>query len=118
MKKNFPIDLDLELEDEFIDDFGEIEGDKEQPMESPKRKDSPIHEDWNIVKAFNIINEEAPKSQLAGGLFIKCAELSAICLTNLVLTPFNALSSLCSLKLGNLCHSVKWARYLDFRACQ
>ena len=74
MKKDLPIDLDLELDDEFIDDFGDIEGNEEEPTESPKRKDSPIHDDWNIVKAFNIINEESPKSQLAGGLFIKCAE--------------------------------------------
>ena len=74
MKKDLPIDLDLELDDEFIDDFGDIEGDKEEPTESTKRKDSPIHDDWNIVKAFNIINEESPKSQLTGGLFIKCAD--------------------------------------------
>ena len=73
MNKKFPTDLDLEL-DEFIDDFGDIEGNKEESAECPKRKDSPIHDDWNIVKAFNIINEEAPKSQLAGGLFTRCAE--------------------------------------------
>ena len=74
MKKDFPIDLDLDLDDVFIDDFGEKEGDKEQPTVCPKRKASPVHDDWNIVKAFNLINEEAPKSQLAGELFIRCAE--------------------------------------------
>lgn len=74
MKKDFPTDLELELDDEFIDDFGDIEGNEEEPTESSKRKDSPIHDDWNIVKAFNTIYEESRKSQLAGGLFIKCAE--------------------------------------------
>lgn len=74
MNKDFPTDLELEFDDEFIDDFGDIIGNEEEPAESSKRKDSPIHDDWNIVKAFNTIYEESRKSQLAGGLFIKCAE--------------------------------------------
>lgn len=74
MRKDFPTDLELELDDGFIDDFGDIVGNEEEPTENSKRKDSPIHDDWNIVKAFNTIYEESRKSQLAGGLFIRCAE--------------------------------------------
>ena len=59
MSKDFPTDLELELDDEFIDDFGNIEGNEEESAESSKRKDSPIHDDWNIVKAFNTIYEES-----------------------------------------------------------
>ena len=74
MKKDFPIDIDLDFDDDFMDDFGDIEGNGEEATEGAKHKDSPIHDDWNIVKAFNTINEESPRSQLAGGLFVRCAE--------------------------------------------
>ena len=73
MRKDFPIDIDLELTDEFIDDFGNIETpEREHKAESMVAVS--IHDEWNIVKAFNVINETAPKSQLNQNLFIRCAE--------------------------------------------
>ena len=72
MKKDFPLDIDLDMDDEFIDDFGDMETPEERETES--RTVKPIHEDWNIVRAFNVINDVAPKSQLNKDLFIRCAE--------------------------------------------
>ena len=37
MKKEHPIDLDLELDDEIIDAFDDVEG-EEEPIKNPKRK--------------------------------------------------------------------------------
>ena len=73
MKKDFPIDIDLEMADEFIDDFGDIET-SEGERETRSMMVTPIHDEWNIVKAFNTINDVAPKSQLKKDLFIRCAE--------------------------------------------
>ena len=73
MKKDFPIDIDLEMADEFIDDFGEIEA-PEGGRKTESMAVEPIHDEWNIVRAFNAINEAAPKSQLNRKLFIRCAE--------------------------------------------
>ena len=72
MRKDIPLDIDLDLDDEFIDDFGDMETPEERETES--RTVKPIHEDWNIVRAFNVINDVAPKSQLNKDLFIRCAE--------------------------------------------
>ena len=74
MRKDFPIDIDLELADEFIDDFGHIETPEEEERKTESMVVVPIHDEWNIVKAFNAINETAPKSQLNKNLFIRCAE--------------------------------------------
>lgn len=73
MRKEFPIDIDLELEDEFMDDFGDMETPGEE-RESESMDVAPIHDEWNIVRAFNAINEAAPRSQLKKDLFIRCAE--------------------------------------------
>lgn len=72
MSKNFTFDIDLT--DEIIDDFGETESKKAPQIEAPKEAVRPIHAEWSIVKAFNIIYMCAPKSRLGKDLFIKCAE--------------------------------------------
>jgi hypothetical protein len=86
MRKKLPIDIDLEQPEEFIDDFGDIES----PQEEYGTKSSvviPIHEEWNIVKAFNAINDAAPKSQLNKNLFIRCAEAFTFLSDKLGLNP-------------------------------
>ena len=86
MRKKLPIDIDLELTKEFIDDFGDIESPQEESSIMPKSI-TPIHEDWNIVKAFNAINDAAPKSQLNKNLFIRCAEAFSFLSDKLGLNP-------------------------------
>ena len=55
MRKKLPLDIDLELKEEFIDDFGDIESPQEEYNTKPNLV-TPIHEDWNIVKAFNVFH--------------------------------------------------------------
>lgn len=73
MRNKLPIDIDLELTEEFIDDFGDFESTQEE-CDTKSKVVTPIHEEWNIVKAFNAINDVAPKSLLSKNLFIRCAE--------------------------------------------
>lgn len=73
MRKDIPLDFDIELDDEFMDNFGDIEDPEGEP-ETESMTVTPIHDDWNIVKAFNVINEVAPKSRLKKDLFIRCTE--------------------------------------------
>lgn len=79
--------LDLDLENEIVDDFGELEEDNL----SRKRKLSPvkpIHSDkWTIVDAFNTVNEHLPKSQLGKDLYIKCAEAFSFLSSQLDFNP-------------------------------
>ena len=78
--KRDPI-LDIELS-EIVDDFGELDDELDDefddsacPSKPRKPRTAPIHSDnWTIVDAFNAINEELPKSQLGGELFVRCAE--------------------------------------------
>ena len=62
------------IENEIFDDFGEFSMFDEPTSKLPAGDIQPIHAEWNIVKAFNVINEHAPKSQLDKKLFILCAE--------------------------------------------
>ena len=72
MKRNL---FDNEEIGEIHDDFGDFEKEEQVlHMSHSPRSIQPIHADWNIVSAFNVINEYAPKSQLKHSLFIKCAE--------------------------------------------
>lgn len=64
-------DFDFEFDGEIVDDFGEF---PTQKVADKKTTVRPIHDEWNIVKAFNAINAHAPKSQLKGELFVRCAE--------------------------------------------
>lgn len=64
-------DFDFEFDNEIVDDFGEMPTEKAAEKKAAVR---PIHDEWNIVKAFNAINAHAPKSQLKGELFVRCAE--------------------------------------------
>ena len=86
MRKKLPIDINLELKEEFIDDFGYIESPQEE-YNTKSNEVTPIHEDWNIVKAFNAINDVAPKSQLNKNLFIRCAEAFSFLSDKLGLNP-------------------------------
>ena len=86
MRKKLPLDIDLELKEEFIDDFGDI-GSPQEEYNSKPNEVTPIHEDWNIVKAFNAINDTAPKSQLNKNLFIRCAEAFSFLSDKLGLNP-------------------------------
>ena len=86
MRKKLPIDIDLELTEELIDDFGDIESPQEE-CNTTSNVITPIHEDWNIVKAFNAINDVAPKSQLNKNLFIRCAEAFSFLYDKLGLNP-------------------------------
>lgn len=71
MKRNF---FDFEVNDEILDAFGELE-EAEQPKRIPVAGAvRPIHMEWNIVNAFNVINEHAPKSRMGKDLFVECAE--------------------------------------------
>ena len=86
MRKKLPIDIDLELKEEFIDDFGDIESPQEE-YNTMTKVVTPIHDEWNIVKAFNAINDAAPKSQLNKNLFIRCAEAFSFLSDKLGLNP-------------------------------
>ena len=86
MKRKLPIDIDLELTEEFIDDFGDFESPQEK-CKTKSEKVTPIHEEWNIVKAFNAINNAAPKSQLNKNLFIRCAEAFSFLSDKLGINP-------------------------------
>ena len=86
MRKRLPIDIDFDLTEELIDDFGDIESPQEKSTTKPKLV-TPIHEEWNIVKAFNAINDAAPKSQLNKNLFIRCAEAFSYLSDKLGLNP-------------------------------
>lgn len=86
MRKKLPLDIDLELKEEFIDDFGDIESPQEEYNSKPNVV-TPIHEDWNIVKALNAINDMAPKSQLNKDLFIRCAEAFSFLSDKLGINP-------------------------------
>lgn len=88
MRKKLPIDI--EQTNEFNDDFGEIESPQEKCNTKPKVV-SPIHENWNIVKAFNAINNAAPKSQLNKNLFIRCAEAFSFLSDKLGLNPIQCI---------------------------
>lgn len=72
MRRNYTIDIDLE--DEIIDDFGELESEKKTITKNTKAAVRPIHAEWDIVKAFNAVNENAPKSRLSHDFLVKCAE--------------------------------------------
>lgn len=72
MSRNYTIDIDLE--DEIIDDFGELESEKKTITKNTKAAVRPIHAEWDIVKAFNAVNENAPKSRLSHDFLVKCAE--------------------------------------------
>ena len=74
--------LDIELS-KFTDDFGQLDDEFDNDTEQTachsgnprKPRPTPIHSDnLTIVNAFNSINEELPKSQLEGELFVRCAE--------------------------------------------
>ncbi|MBP5386586.1 MAG: AAA family ATPase [Prevotella sp.] len=86
MKRKLPKDIDLELTEEFIDDFGDYESPQEK-RGIKSEKVVPIHEEWNIVKAFNAINDAAPKSQLNKNLFIRCAEAFSFLSDKLGINP-------------------------------
>lgn len=86
MKRKLPKDIDLELTEEFIDDFGDFESPQEK-CKTKSEKVTPIHEEWNIVKAFNAINNAAPKSQLNKNLFIRCAEAFSFLSDKLGINP-------------------------------
>jgi hypothetical protein len=86
MKRKPAIDIDLELTEEFIDDFGDFESPQEK-CKTKSEKVTPIHEEWNIVKAFNAINNAAPKSQLNKNLFIRCAEAFSFLSDKLGINP-------------------------------
>ena len=86
MRKKLPLDIDLELKEEFIDDFGDIESPQEE-CRTKANAVTPIHEDWNIVKALNAINDMAPKSQLNKDLFIRCAEAFSFLSDKLGINP-------------------------------
>ena len=73
MKRNLSISI-AGLNEDVFDDFGEFEEEAKGKSASSAEGVSPIRAGWNIVKAFNVINEEAPRSQLGSDLFIKCAE--------------------------------------------
>ena len=60
---------------DLIDNFGELDF----GMDNDDRKEMdnicPIHlTEWNIVNAFNVINDNAPRSRLNKELFVVCAE--------------------------------------------
>ena len=74
------------MADEFTDDFGDLET-PEGERETESMTVTPIHDEWNIVKAFNTINEVAPKSQLKKYLFIRCAEAFGYLSDKLGLNP-------------------------------
>ena len=72
MKQNFPVDF--EIGDEIFDDFGEIDELDKSESKSSVCDVHPIHAEWTIVDAFNVIYMHARKSQLNKNLFVKCAE--------------------------------------------
>ncbi len=74
------------MTEEFIDDFGDFESPQEK-CKTKSEKVTPIHEEWNIVKAFNAINNAAPKSQLNKNLFIRCAEAFSFLSDKLGINP-------------------------------
>lgn len=89
MNKNF--DLKSVFGDEIVDDFGELE--EEMPDRNNGRKGAvqPIHADWTIVDAFNVINEHAPKSCLRNELFVKCAEAFSFLTEKTGLNPMQSI---------------------------
>lgn len=67
--------FELELDDELFDDFGELDDEADDNSQPREKTMITIHSDnWTIVEAFNVINEELPKSQLEKDLFVRCAE--------------------------------------------
>ena len=76
MRRNDTLDIDfddLELED----DFGMLDSDRDEAPRGCLGKEdmTRIHNDnWSIVTAFNVINEELPGSRMGGPLFVRCAE--------------------------------------------
>ena len=73
MKRETPFELGLDHE--LIDIFGEPEEEMKDTPQPQKTRAIPIHSDnWTIVDALNVINEELPKSQLGKELFVRCAE--------------------------------------------
>ena len=58
MKQNFP--FDFEIDEEIFDDFGEIDELDKSESKSSACDVHPIHAEWDIVNAFNVINEHAP----------------------------------------------------------
>lgn len=68
------ISLDQVYENVIVDDFGEIDNKTNDDIVEQKAAVRPIHADWTIVDAFNVINLHAPKSRLGNELFVKCAE--------------------------------------------
>ena len=100
MRKKLPIDIDLELTEEFIDDFGEFKPTQEE-SDTKSKVVTPIHEDWNIVKAFNAINDAAPRSQLNKNLFIRCAEAFSFLSDKLGLNPVQCVVIAMLIEEGN-----------------
>ena len=73
MRRNLPICTDFD--EDLMDDFGEFDDFDDDAPQPNRTTTTPIHSDnWTIVNAFNVINEELPKSQLGSDLMIRCAE--------------------------------------------
>lgn len=100
MRKKLPIDIDLEMADEFIDDFGDYEPQQEE-RDTKSKVVSPIHAEWNIVKAFNAINDAAPKSQLNKNLFIRCAEAFSFLTDKLGINPIQCVVIAMLIEVGH-----------------
>lgn len=64
-----------DLEEEIIDDFGEVENSKDERTPVRNEKTMPVHKDkWTLVEAFNCINDGLRKHKLNTGLYVDCAE--------------------------------------------
>ena len=73
MRRNLPICSDFD--EDLMDDFGEFDDFDDDAPQPNRSTTTPVHSDnWTIVNAFNVINEELPKSQLGTDLMIRCAE--------------------------------------------
>lgn len=65
----------FDFEEELIDDFGDFEDIEVNDIEHGRKRRKPIHSDnWTLVDAFNVINEEIAHSKLKKDLFETCAE--------------------------------------------
>ena len=73
MRRNLPICTDFD--EDLMDDFGEFDDFDDDAPQPNRTTTTTVHSDnWTIVNAFNVINEELPKSQLGSDLMIRCAE--------------------------------------------
>ena len=67
MRRNLPICSDFD--EDLMDDFGEFDDFDDDAPQPNRSTTTPVHSDnWTIVNAFNVINEELPKSQLGTDL--------------------------------------------------